>query len=108
MFSNLSPNLIPRRNIVSGGTRFKTHDPKYDKTFKILLGERGADPRAISFLNAVLDLDGDKVESVEFVPEFLIGNKIEGLCETTRGKRFIVEIQRKHFVGDPNRCVYYG
>jgi len=119
MFSNLSPNLIPRRNIVSGGTRFKIHDPKYDNTFKILLGERGAEPRAISFLNAVLDLDGDKVESVKFVPESLksvdgltraVANdiKIEGFCKTTRGKRFIVEIQRKRVAGDSNRWVYYG
>ena len=119
MFSNLSPNLIPRRNIVSGGTRFKIHDPKYDNTFKILLGERGAEPRAISFLNAVLDLDGDKVESVKFVPESLksvdgltraVENdiKIEGVCETTGGKRFIVEIQRKRVAGDSNRWVYYG
>ena len=118
-FSNLSPNLIPRRNIVSGGTRFKIHDPKYDNTFKILLGERGAEPRAISFLNAVLDLDGDKVESVKFVPESLKsvdglthavanGIKIEGVCETTGGKRFIVEIQRIRVAGDSNRWVYYG
>jgi hypothetical protein len=110
--------LSLRRNIVSGGNRFKIHDPKYDNTFKILLGERGAENRAVSFLNAVLELDGDKVETVNFVPEShtsldglsrAIRNdiKIEGVCETSRGKRFIVEIHRKRIAGDSNRWVYY-
>ena len=34
--------------------------------------------------------------------------KIEGVCETSHGKRFIVEIQRKRITGDSNRWVYYS
>lgn len=71
-----------------------------------MLGEIGAENRAVNFINSVLKLDGDKVLSVKFLPEsiFSVNNlsraiqndiKIEGLCKTSYGKHFIVEIQRK-------------
>ncbi len=36
-------------------------DARFDQTFKILLGEKGAEDRAISFLNAALRLKTDGV-----------------------------------------------
>ena len=84
-----------------------------------MLGESGAENRAVSFINSVLKLDGDKVLSVKFVPEsfYSVDNlsraiqndiKIEGLCKTSLGKRFIVEIHRKRVSGDSNHWVYYS
>ena len=48
-------------------------DPRFDQTFKILLGEEGAERRAISFLNAVLRLkaDGDRIKHIQFLDRSL-------------------------------------
>jgi hypothetical protein len=94
-------------------------DVRYDETFKILLGESGAEARAISFLNAVLApkktddriksiryLDGTLTSAVDRTLHFDI--KIEGLCETFNGQRFIIEMQKAQVPGHINRWVYYG
>lgn len=48
-------------------------DARFDQTFKILLGEEGAERRAISFLNAVLRLkeDGDRIKQIQFLDRSL-------------------------------------
>ena len=48
-------------------------DARFDQTFKVLLGEKGAEGRAISFLNAVLRLkeDGDRIKHIQFLDRSL-------------------------------------
>lgn len=93
-------------------------DPKYDTTFKILMGEAGAEKRAISFINAVLNLpNDDEVIAIKYLESSDMRTedrsihfdvKIECTCETKLGNRFIVEMQKARFKGHTNRWVYYA
>ena len=94
-------------------------DARFDQTFKILLGEKGAEHRAISFLNAALRLktDGDRIERIQFLDRsiFAVNNrtihfdvKIQGLCSTYAGHTFLVEMQKFRIPSHINRWIYYG
>jgi predicted transposase/invertase (TIGR01784 family) len=94
-------------------------DVRYDETFKILLGEEGAEPRAVSFLNAVFQpkTDEDRIKDIRYLDGTMhsvvdrtlhFDVKIEGLCETFAGQRFIVEMQKARIPSHTNRWVYYG
>lgn len=95
-------------------------DVRYDETFKILLGEEGGEHRTISFLNAVLNPKAKKDQMIQSI-KFLDGSltsaidrtlhfdvKVEGLCKTYNGQRFIVEMQKATIPAHTNRWVYYG
>lgn len=93
-------------------------DARFDQTFKVLLGEKGAEDRAISFLNAALRLtDGDRIERIQFLDRSLVSPdnrtihfdvKIQGLCTTYAGHTFIVEMQKARISSHINRWIYYG
>jgi len=94
-------------------------DPRFDQTFKILLGEEGAERRAISFLNAVLRLkaDGDRIKHIQFLDRSLysLDNraihfdvKIRGLCSTHAGHTFLVEMQKFRVPSHINRWIFYA
>ena len=94
-------------------------DARFDQTFKILLGEKGAEDRAISFLNAALRLktDGDRIKRIQFLDRSIVSTnsrtihfdvKIQGLCSTYAGHTFIVEMQKSRIPFHTNRWVYYG
>ena len=94
-------------------------DARFDQTFKILLGEEGAERRAISFLNAVLRLkeDGDRIKQIQFLDRSLysLDNRaihfdvrIQGLCSTYAGHTFRVEMQKFRVPSHMNRWIYYG
>jgi predicted transposase/invertase (TIGR01784 family) len=94
-------------------------DARFDQTFKILLGEEGAERRAISFLNAVLRLkeDGDRIKQIQFLDRSLysLDNRaihfdvrIQGLCSTYAGHTFLVEMQKFRVPSHMNRWIYYG
>ena len=94
-------------------------DARFDQTFKILLGEMGAEDRAISFLNAALRLetDGDRIERIQFLDRSIVSTesrtihfdvKIQGLCSTYAGHTFIVEMQKSRIPFHINRWIYYG
>jgi hypothetical protein len=94
------------------------NDPRYDKTFKILFGEQGKENRLISFLNSVFDLKGkDQIQNIRYLPtslpsggvrDILFDLRIEGVCETYNGHRFVVEMQQASTPGHMNRWIYYG
>jgi hypothetical protein len=80
-------------------------DARFDQTFKVLLGEKGAEDRAISFVNAALRLktDGDRIERNNFLDRSVVSPdnraihfdvKIQGLCSTYSGHTFSVEMQK--------------
>jgi len=91
-----------------------------DTTFKLVFAEPGAEPRVISFLNAVFEpqSDLDKIKSIRFLGTELPSKsgrhlrfdfKVEGVCETYAGHRFIVEMQNDSGpYAHNNRWVYYG
>jgi predicted transposase/invertase (TIGR01784 family) len=92
-------------------------DARFDQTFKILLGEKGAEDRAISFLNAALRLktDGDRIERIQFLDQSIVSTssrtihfdvKIQGLCSTYAGPTFIVEMQIYRIPFHINRLIY--
>jgi len=99
-------------------------DVRFNLTFNILLGEEGAEHRAISFLNAALRLntDGDRIERIQFLKRsivpinirtILFDVKIQGLCSTYAGHTFLVEIQKfripshfKHWISKGARELY--
>ena len=94
-------------------------DARFDQTFKVLLGEKGAEDRAISFLNAALRLktDGDRIQRIQFLDRSLVSTdsrtihfdvKIQGLCSTYAGHTFIVEMQKARISSHINRWIYYG
>lgn len=108
-----------QRNFSSLPADIVMKDARYDTTFKILFGEEGGENRAISFLNAVLDLknhdeqikkisflDGSDYKTVDRTIHFDV--RIKGLCETYGGHRFIVEMQKSHVTNQPKRWVYYA
>ncbi len=87
---------------------------RFDQIFKILLGENGAEHRAISFLNAALRLkaDGDRIVGIEFLHTSIgsVNNhtiKIQGLCSTSAGHTFLVEIQKSR-IPSFNLWIYDG
>jgi predicted transposase/invertase (TIGR01784 family) len=91
-------------------------DVRFDKTFKILLGENEA--RTMSFLNAVLGLSGEnRIMNISFMngstPELhnrsiSFDLKIEAKCHSYSGHIFIVEMQKARHKGHTNRWIYYG
>lgn len=94
-------------------------DARFDQTFKILLGEEGAERRAISFLNAVLRLeaDGDRIKHIQFLDgsRNSVDNraihfdvKIQGLCSTHAGHTFLVEMQKFRVPSHMNRWIFYA
>jgi hypothetical protein len=109
--SHLSLQQLPTDVVVNS--------PRYDKTFKILLGEEGGENRTISFLNAVLGLktETEQIQSVRLlkdtlpsadVREIQFDVRIEATCETYKGDRFIVEMQLAKTAGHIGRWIYYG
>lgn len=94
-------------------------DVRFDETFKILLGEEGAENRAISFLNALFQpqTNDERIKAIRYLDRTLNSTldrtlhfdvKIEGVCETYAGQRFIVEMQKARIPSHSNRWVYYG
>ena len=94
-------------------------DARFDQTFKILLGEKGAEDRAISFLNAALRLktDGDRIERIQFLDRSIVSTesrtihfdvKIQGLCSTYAGHTFLVEMQKFRVPSHINRWIFYA
>jgi hypothetical protein len=102
------------------GKSFKARirDPKYDPNFKILMGEKGAENRIMSFINAVLNLpDNERIMELQYLnpsdeqPDdrnIHFDTTIECTCFTNKGNRFIVEIEKAHVPGHDNRWVYYA
>jgi predicted transposase/invertase (TIGR01784 family) len=84
-------------------------DPTYDITFKMLFGNNESKDILISFLNSLLNLDGDK----KIVEVFIVSNElqvesffkekgksgiksaVDVLCTTTTGQQIAVEMQHK-------------
>jgi predicted transposase/invertase (TIGR01784 family) len=93
-------------------------DARFDLTFKILFGEKGAEDRAISFLNAALRLNKtDRIERIQYLDRSIVSTnsrtihfdvKIQGLCSTYAGHTFIVEMQKSRIPFHMNRWIYYG
>jgi hypothetical protein len=104
----------------------KVHDPKYDTTLKILFGSSGAEKRTISFLNAVLKIQGsdEEIEEIHYLPTEanigvaskygdtagnLIYYDLKMHCKTkTDSKSFILEMQRQRHEGTSNRWLFYA
>jgi len=91
-------------------------DPKNDVAFKKIFGNEEKKEILISFLNAVLDLRGDReIEDLEILNPFQ-APKIEGLKYTLldvkakdkRGITFIVEMQIEQVAGLTKRFLYYA
>jgi hypothetical protein len=89
----------------------------FDATFKSLFGEKGAEHRAISFLNAALRLkaDGDRIERIQFLDQPIVsinsryfGIKIQGMCRTYAGHTFRIEMQKFRNHSLNNRWIFYG
>jgi hypothetical protein len=96
-----------------------TRDACSDVTFKILFGEEGAEPRAISFLNAVLNpkTDQERIEKIHFLGTTNCNSKdrvihfdllIECECETVAGRRFILEMQYLRHTEHENKWIFNG
>ena len=95
-----------------------TRDARSDVTFKILFGE-GGEHRTINFINAVLNPKKiqDRVSGIVILDSTLnsmqgrtvhFDVRLECLCETNGGKRFILEMQRAREAGHTNRWLYYS
>jgi len=91
-------------------------DPTNDVAFKKIFGNEQKKEVLISFLNAVLDLSGEKViEDVEILNPYQ-APRIEGLKYTLldvraldkRGITFIVEMQVENVAGYKQRFLYYA
>lgn len=126
-FSAISPTVFS--SIRTSSTKFEpwknlpmdavVRDCRYDETFKILFGEEGYEERAISFLNAVFapKASDDRIKKIKYIDGTLSSAidrtihfdvKIEASCQTFKGDRFIVEMQKAKIPGHTNRWVYYG
>jgi PD-(D/E)XK nuclease family transposase len=97
----------------------RVRDVRYDQTFKILFGEKGAEQRAISFLNAALRLktDSERIQDIRFLDRSIVSAssrtiyfdvKIQGLCKTYAGHTFVVEMQKHRIPCHTNRWIYYA
>ena len=99
----------------------KVRNARYDKTFKLLIGENNN--CAVSFLNAVLNVSPDDIPDKERIMnvKFLNNSKsalnnlnleydivLEAECETRAGHRFIVEMQKAKQYAHSRRWIYYG
>ena len=62
--------------------------------------------RRMTVIKSIRYLDGTLTSAVDRTLHFDI--KIEGLCETFNGQRFIIEMQKAQVPGHINRWVYYG
>lgn len=91
-------------------------DPQNDVAFKKIFGNEEHKEILISFLNAVLDLQGDKeIADVELLNPYQ-APKLQGLKFTLldirardkRGVTFIVEMQVESVVGFKKRFLYYA
>lgn len=73
-------------------------DPKADLTFKKVFGEHK--DLMISFLNAMLPLDGNDIKSIEYLPAEIVPDNplkkdtiVDVRCTDQNGRSFIVEMQ---------------
>ncbi len=91
-------------------------NPRNDVAFKKIFGNEHQPSILISFLNAVLDLRGDReIQSLEFLNPYQ-APKLEDLKDTTldvrardkRGVTFIVEMQVEPRRGYEKRFLYYA
>jgi predicted transposase/invertase (TIGR01784 family) len=91
-------------------------NPKNNVAFKKIFGNEQQKEILISFLNAVLDLNGDRaIEDLEILNPYQ-APKLEGLKYTLldvrardkRGVTFIVEMQLENIPGLTKRFVYYA
>jgi hypothetical protein len=101
-------------------TKVEVREVRRDTTFKVVFAEPGAEPRVISFLNAVFqpESDLDRIKSIKFLGTELPAKqgrnlrfdfKVEGMCETYAGHRFVVEMQKDSGpYAHTNRWIYYG
>ncbi len=79
-------------------------DPTYDITFKMLFGNDQHKDILISFLNALLNLEGNnKIVNVQIEREgeavygkYGVNSALDVICTTYNGKTIGVEMQRKH------------
>ncbi len=98
-----------------GHKRIRFVNPKNDVAFKKIFGSEEKKEILISFLNAVLDLKGDRaIQRIELLNPYQTP-KLETLKYTIldiratdqRGVTFIVEMQVEHVPGFEKRVLYY-
>ncbi len=90
-------------------------DVKNDVAFRKIFGNEKKTVIIISFLNAILKLEGErKIESVSFVNPYqfprIAGEKasiIDVLAKDERGRQFVVEMQMTSMEGFDKRVQYY-
>ena len=90
-------------------------DPKNDIAFKKIFGSEDKTQILISFLNAVLELTGDKMIQEVIILNPFQAPRLKHLKYTTldvqakdkRGITFIVEMQIRGLEGSKKRFVYY-
>ena len=91
-------------------------DPKNDVAFKKIFGNEEKKEILISFLNAVLDLQGEKeIYDIEILPpaqlppiQYLKLSILDVRAKDKRGVTFIVEMQIAKLAGDKKRFQYYA
>lgn len=90
-------------------------NPFTDFGFKKLFGENSSRGSLISFLNAVLESDKVQITSIEYLPSQQLGDSstdrasfFDLYCKDSRGRYFIVEIQRQSHVNFKERLLYYA
>ncbi|MDX8431705.1 MAG: Rpn family recombination-promoting nuclease/putative transposase [Candidatus Algichlamydia australiensis] len=91
-------------------------DPTNDLAFKKVFGTEEHKPSLISFLNAVLSLDGNKkITSVDFLPKEQIPIISEGKfsvldvkCTDELGNQYIIEMQSRAVKDFTKRSQYYA
>ena len=89
-------------------------DPKTDFSFKRIFGSEDSKTALISFINASLELKGDRlVESVEIKDPYRIGNLpivkqsiVDISCTDRSGVKYLVEMQVEKVKGFANRMHY--
>jgi len=91
-------------------------DPKNDVAFKKIFGNEEKKEILISFLNAVLDLQGEKeIDDIEMLTpsqlppiQYLKLSILDVKAKDKRGVTFIVEMQIAKLPGDKKRFQYYA
>ena len=91
-------------------------DPKNDVAFKKIFGNEEKKEILISFLNAVLNLQGEKeIDDIEILTpsqlppiQYLKLSILDVKAKDKRGVTFIVEMQMAKLAGDKKRFQYYG
>ncbi len=90
-------------------------DPTNDVAFKKLFGTESHKPLLMSFLNAILALEGDnRIKHIEFLPKdqvpLIKGEKTTILdikCTDQRDRQYIVEVQNKKIPSFIKRTQFY-